>query len=184
MKAAPLELPDGRTLHKRRGAWMVHPDGMTVEVARTAAGIRVTDPYSGKVVHDGPLAARAATSKPAATKPAATKPAPAGAGRWQTYNEFVDVTMRELSEAELRVWLILFRDVRDGLARAGMSDIARRAGLSRRGVVKAVGGLKKRRLIEVASRGSVNGSTNAYRVYGATLGNRGSLPLGNPECRT
>jgi DNA-binding transcriptional regulator LsrR (DeoR family) len=82
------------------------------------------------------------------------------------------------------VWLILFRDVRDGLARAGMSDIARRAGLSRRGVVKAIDGLKKRRMIEVAVRGSVNGSTNAYRIYGTALVNRGSLPLGNPECRT
>jgi hypothetical protein len=87
--------------------------------------------------------------------------------RWAVYNGFVDHTLRELSEAELRVWLILFRDVRDGLARAGMTDIARRAGLSRRGVVKAVAGLKHRRLIEVAVRGSVNGSTNAYRVYGA-----------------
>ena len=87
--------------------------------------------------------------------------------RWAAYNGFVDYTLRELSEAELRVWLILFRDVRDGLARAGMSDIARRAGLSRRGVVKAVAGLKHRRLIEVVVRGSVNGSTNAYRVHGS-----------------
>ncbi len=70
--------------------------------------------------------------------------------------------------AELRVWLILFRDVRDGVARTGMTDIARRAGLTRRGVVKAVAGLKRRRLIEVVARGSVNGSPNVYRVHGAT----------------
>ena len=29
--------------------------------------------------------------------------------RWAAYNGFVDHTLRELSEAELRVWLILFR---------------------------------------------------------------------------
>ena len=88
--------------------------------------------------------------------------------RWAAYNAFVDATLGGLGEAELRVWLILFRDVRDGVARTGMTDIARRAGLSRRGVVKAVAGLKRRRLVEVVARGSVNGSPNMYRVHGAT----------------
>jgi DNA-binding phage protein len=85
--------------------------------------------------------------------------------RWATYNQFVDSTLRDIGEAESKVWLILFRDVRNGLARTGMSDIARRAGLSRRGVVKAIAGLKRRRLVEVITRGSVNGSPNSYRVH-------------------
>lgn len=114
---------------------------------------------------EAPLVTSDNNRKPATSSTA--KAAGRGKGdRWAAYNGFVDHTLRELSEAELRVWLILFRDVRDGLARAGMTDIARRAGLSRRGVIKAVAGLKHLRLIEVVVRGSVNGSTNAYRVHG------------------
>ena len=106
-------------------------------------------------------------------RPATGRRRPEGANgrhgdRWAAYNAFVDTTLGGLGEAELRVWLILFRDVRDGVARTGMTDIARRAGLTRRGVVKAVAGLKRRRLVEVVARGSVNGSPNVYRVHGAT----------------
>ena len=118
---------------------------------------------------------------------ASNKDTPAGhrkGDRWAAFNQFVDGSLRDTSEAELRVWLVLFRDVRNGLARTGMTDIAKRAGLSRRGVVKAVAGLKRRRLIEVVARGSVNGSPNVYRVHGTDLVNRHSLPLVNPEGRT
>jgi hypothetical protein len=46
-----------------------------------------------------------------------------------------------------------------------MTDIARRAKLTRRGVVKAISGLKEKRLIEVVTRGSKDGSPNVYRVF-------------------
>jgi DNA-binding MarR family transcriptional regulator len=85
--------------------------------------------------------------------------------RWATFNTFVDAVLAQTSEAEVRVWLVLYRDVKPGgLARVGMTDIARRAGLTRRGVVKAINGLKRRRLIEVTARGSINGTPNAYRL--------------------
>lgn len=117
---------------------------------------------------------RAAT-QPAAPATAAPQPAGetqprdvAGTGkndRWATFNTFVDAVLAQTSEAEVRVWLVLYRDVKPGgLARVGMTDIARRAGLTRRGVVKAINGLKRRRLIEVTARGSINGTPNAYRL--------------------
>lgn len=85
--------------------------------------------------------------------------------RWGTLNTFVDAVLRDATEAEVRVWLVLYRDVKPGgLARVGMTDIARRAGITRRGVVKAVNGLKRRRLIVVESRGCINGTPNAYRL--------------------
>ena len=101
-------------------------------------------------------------------KPADRRPGPrqADAGRWRTLNAFVDAALADCkTRAEICVWLVLFRDVKPGgLARVGMTDIARRAGLSRRAVVGAINGLKNRRLIEVVTRGSIHGSPNAYRI--------------------
>jgi len=85
--------------------------------------------------------------------------------RWATLNTFVDAELADATEAEVRVWLVLYRDVKPGgLARVGMTDIARRAGLTRRAVVNAISSLKTRQLIEVVVRGSINGSPNAYRL--------------------
>jgi len=85
--------------------------------------------------------------------------------RWATLNTFVDGVMGRCTEAELRVWLVLYREVKPGgQARVGMTDIARRTGMTRRGVVNAVNGLKRRGLIEVVTRGSINGSPNSYRL--------------------
>lgn len=110
---------------------------------------------------------RAAVEADAASKPQATQAKRRrNPERWATFNGFVDVTAKELTPAELLCWLVLYRDVRNGVARTGMTDIARRAGLTRRGVVKAIGGLKEKRLVEVVTRGSKDGSTNVYRVAG------------------
>ena len=53
-------------------------------------------------------------------------------GRFATLNAFVDFALSELTGAETKVWLILFRDSKaaTGTARTGQTDIARRAGLS------------------------------------------------------
>jgi len=87
-----------------------------------------------------------------------------GGDRWSMLNTFVDAVMRGAGDAELRVWLVLYRDARGSLAQAGMTDIARRAGLSRRGVVKAINALKARGLLEVTVRGTINGRPNTYRL--------------------
>ena len=85
--------------------------------------------------------------------------------RWSTLNAFVDGVMGQCTEAEVRVWLVLYREVKPGgQARVGMTDIARRTGMTRRGVVNAINGLKRRRLIEVVTRGTINGSPNSYRL--------------------
>lgn len=95
----------------------------------------------------------------------ATAPARSKGDRWATFNAFVDGHLGAATSAEVRVWMVIYREVRPGgLAHVGMSDIARRAGLTRRGVVKAINGLKRRGMVELVTRGSVNGSPNAYRV--------------------
>lgn len=86
--------------------------------------------------------------------------------RWATLNTFVDAVLADATEAEVRVWLVLYRDVKQGgLARVGMTDIARRAGLTRRAVVNAIAALKARQAVEVVTRGSINGTPNAYRLH-------------------
>jgi hypothetical protein len=51
--------------------------------------------------------------------------------RFQTLNLFLDVTASGLSRNELLIWLLLYRDTRDGIARTGQADLARRGGHQR-----------------------------------------------------
>lgn len=92
-------------------------------------------------------------------------------GRWGHLNGFVDVTLRDLTPAEVRVWLVLFRDTKpDGTARTGQADIARRAGLSVRMVKKAVKKLTDRGLLKVLTRGRVSIGPSTYKVRGINPG--------------
>lgn len=84
--------------------------------------------------------------------------------RFRVLNNFVDFTLAELSRAEIAVWLILYRDTRDGTARTGMAEIARRAGCTRRNVVRAVQRLEKLGLLKVVHRGGFRRGASRYRV--------------------
>ena len=68
----------------------------------------------------------------------AAKPHSKAAGRFGVLNEFVDCSLEGLTRAELVVWLILYRDTRDGTVRTAQADIARRGGICRRAVQKAM----------------------------------------------
>ena len=110
------------------------------------------------------LAAKAASrAVDGRSPPKASRKSP---DRWAALNALVDVQLRDLTAAETAVWLILFRDVRNGVAKTGMSDIAARAGITRRGVVKAMKGLRDKQLVDVIKRGTVAGIPNTYRVRG------------------
>lgn len=87
-------------------------------------------------------------------------------GRFRTLNAFVDGALADLTRAEIATWLTLFRDVRDGTARTGYSDLARRAGLDRRSVGRALRRLKARGLIAVICRGGLGRGPSRYRVCG------------------
>ena len=89
------------------------------------------------------------------------------AGRWAHLNGFVDFTLRSLRPAEVRVWLVLFRDCKpDGKSRAGQTDIARRAGLSVRQVKRALKRLVEVGLAKVLIRGRLNKGVTVYKVRG------------------
>jgi CRP-like cAMP-binding protein len=89
--------------------------------------------------------------------------------RFATLNAFVDATLAELTGAETKVWLTLFRDTKaEGTARTGQADIARRAGLTVRGVRKAIQKLKAKGLLEIAYRGRLNQGPSCYRIRAVT----------------
>jgi hypothetical protein len=94
---------------------------------------------------------------------------PAGARRkpgerFAVLNAFVDFTLADLSRAQIAVWLVLYRDTRDGTARTSYDDIARRAGCSRRNVSRAVRRLERLGLLEVVRRGGLRRGVSRYRV--------------------
>jgi DNA-binding MarR family transcriptional regulator len=86
--------------------------------------------------------------------------------RFEMLNAFVDSGMADLSGAELAVWLILYRDAkRDGTARASLDDLARRGGMNRQTVSRAVGRLARRKMLLVIRRGGLNCGPSTYRVF-------------------
>jgi hypothetical protein len=84
--------------------------------------------------------------------------------RFKTLNTFVDFALAELSRAEIAVWLILYRDTRDGSARTAYDDLARRAGCNRRNVGRAIRRLERLDLLKVIHRGGLGRGPSRYRV--------------------
>lgn len=88
------------------------------------------------------------------------------ADRFATLNGFVDFTAGTLNRAALLVWLVLYRDTRDGTAATSQTDIARRTGLCRRTVVSALQRLEAAGLLKRVYRGGLRRGTSRYRVFG------------------
>ena len=76
----------------------------------------------------------------------------------------MDFTAKDLRRAELLVWLTLFRDSRDGVARTAQADIARRCGINRRTVYRAILSLSQRGLLRVVRRGRLGAGPSVYRL--------------------
>ena len=86
--------------------------------------------------------------------------------RFATLNTFADFALAALTGGETKVWLILFRDTKGtGTARTGQADIARRAGLSARGVRKALDKLQAKGLVKIVHRGRLNAGPSVYRIH-------------------
>lgn len=87
--------------------------------------------------------------------------------RFAVLNTFVDCSLARVLRTDAAVWLVLYRDTqRDGIARTGQADIARRAGVGTRTVIRAVRRLEAKGLLTVVRRGGLNRGPSAYRVRG------------------
>src|SRR5262249_27322696 len=84
--------------------------------------------------------------------------------RFAVLNAFVDFALAALSGAEIGVWLVPSRGAREGTARTSYDDLARRTGLNRRNVGRAVRRLEARRLVQVVYRGGLGRGVSRYRV--------------------
>lgn len=124
----------------------------------------VQEQHGGILPPDAVLRDDAEPSTPPPSKKA-RRPGRNRSERFAVLNAFVDASLSGLTGAEVKAWLILFRDTKaNGLARTGQADIARRAGLSRRGVQVALDKLAARGLLRIVHRGRLNAGPSAYRV--------------------
>lgn len=86
--------------------------------------------------------------------------------RFATLNAFADFGLAALTGAEVKVWLILFRDTKGtGTARTGQADIGRRAGIDARTVRRALTSLEAKGMVQVLHRGRLNVGPSVYRVH-------------------
>ena len=84
--------------------------------------------------------------------------------RFPMLNAFVDFSLAGLRRNELAVWLILYRDTKNGIARTSQMDIARRAGASDRSVRRAIVRLESKGLLKVTYQGGLRRGVSAYWV--------------------
>ena len=106
---------------------------------------------------------------PSAPRPSALRNRSAGKrqarDRFAVLNGFIDCTMGGLTRSELAVWLVLYRDTRNGTARTSADDIAGRIGASKRAVLTALSKLQRRKLVTQVYRGGLNRGPSVYRVH-------------------
>jgi hypothetical protein len=73
--------------------------------------------------------------------------------------------MAPLNRSELAIWFILYRDVWDGTARTAVTDLARRGGMDRRTVLRALRRLHDQGFIHTVAKGGLNAEPSRYRVF-------------------
>lgn len=86
--------------------------------------------------------------------------------RFKILNDFVDCTMQRLTPRQTSVWLCLFRDSRNGVAKSAQVYVAQRCGLKRPTVSTTIGELEALGLVVTIHQGGVNRGLSWYRVSG------------------
>ena len=125
----------------------------------------VNEQHGGILPPDATLRPDAEPARPASPRTPARR---SGRGeRFAVLNTFTDCALAELTGAEVKAWLILFRDAKaaTGTARTGQADIARRAGLSVRAVKLALRSLRAKGMVRLVRRGRFNGGPSVYGIH-------------------
>lgn len=128
---------------------------------------QVKNEYGGKLPADAVLIPSEGSTPPLLPSKKPTRKGRGRAVRFAMLNAFVDIGLADMTGAEVKVWLILFRDSKaaTGTARTGQTDIARRAGLKPRMVRYALAKLEAKGMVRVVHRGRLNGGPSVYRVH-------------------
>jgi hypothetical protein len=102
---------------------------------------------------------------PASPKPRRSASKRGTVDRFQVINAFVDITLRSLTRTEGFVWLTLWRDTRNGLARTSYASLSRTCGCRRATVATALRSLREKGLVTIVQRGGKGQGTNVYRLH-------------------
>lgn len=86
------------------------------------------------------------------------------ASRFVVLNEFVDLSLGGLTRSDLIVWIVLYRDTRNGTAQTAQADIARRGSISKRAVQYAMQRLRKYGLLKCVYQGGLNRGPSRWEV--------------------
>lgn len=97
-----------------------------------------------------------------------------GKERFALLNTFVDFSMGELSRPEIVVWMILYRDTKEGIAQTAQADIARRGRINRRTVGRSLRRLASRGLLKIVHHGGFRRGVSRYRVRALSADPRGT----------
>jgi predicted transcriptional regulator len=92
-------------------------------------------------------------------------------GRFECLNNFVDFTLGSLTRAEIAVWMVLYRDARNGIATASIRDLADRAGCNKSSASRAVQMLVEKGLLKVVKQGGWKSGSSRYQVQSCISGN-------------
>ena len=166
MSPSTFTIPDGTTLTQARDRdgrrFGVDPvTSRTCTYEGDVAGGRLVDP-AGELVRKVEVAA---AGKPISAKNSRRSKTDNGdASRWRTLNTFVDLIARHLSPVEIAVWMVLYRDCRNGTVKASQRNLASRSGASERSVVRAMRRLRVTGLIEVVKASKSKGEASLYRL--------------------
>ena len=127
----------------------------------------VNEHHDGILPPDATLRADAEDEPARPASPSKPKRRTGKGQRFAVLNAFVDTALAELTGAEVKVWLILFRDTKaaTGTARTGQTDIARRAGIAARTVRRVLVALEAKGMMRIVRRGRLNGGPSCYRVH-------------------
>jgi hypothetical protein len=134
---------------------------MTFENPRILPGCATLPPMKPATNGGAGSPIGAATDSKAGDKSKAKKKS---GNRFATLNTFIDFSMGDLDRGEIVVWLILYRDTRDGVAATSQGSIAKRAGMTTRGVQKALGRLIDKGLVKIVVQGRIGKGASSYRI--------------------
>ncbi len=85
--------------------------------------------------------------------------------RWFTLNTFIDKTIRHLRAGDALLWMVLFRDARNEIAKVSQQYLADRLGICRKTVYRRIKRLRALNLVEVVKAGGFRRGPHSYRLH-------------------
>jgi hypothetical protein len=164
MNREAFQIDDGRTVtpHQHHpDVWML--DGNRVTVNFSDDAVVVVDEI-GRELHRGQARHGRRRASNRATGGKADGSRGDAAARFVTLNTFVDQVMRRLSPVESLVWIVAFRDCRNGQSSTSSTDLATRTGCGLRTVKAAVQSLCKAGLMTPVILSRHKGQASIYAV--------------------